>query len=154
MKLAVIAVGRLKERFWREAEEEYRKRLLPHASLSVEEVRDEPDTGPAARVLAAEGARIAERLQERDYVIALDIDGSRLSSELFAKKVAAVAGMGHSRIVFIIGGSRGLAPDVLRRSHLRLSFSDFTFPHQMMRIILLEQVYRAFTIMAGTKYHK
>ena len=154
MKLAVVAVGRLKEKFWREAEEEYRKRILPHASLFVEEVAEEADTGDVSRILATEGGRIAARLRERDYVIALDAGGRSFSSPAFAEKLADMAVFGHGRIVFIIGGSRGLAEDILKRANLRLSFSDFTFPHQMMRIILLEQVYRAFSIMAGAKYHK
>lgn len=154
MQIVILGVGKLKERYWREAEAEYRKRLSPHASCVVEEVADEADTADATRGLRAEGDRILARLRDRDYVIALDIVGKKMTSEQFADHLATVAGQGHGRYVFLIGGSHGLAHDVLQRAQLRLSFSDFTFPHQMMRIILLEQMYRAFRIQAGHPYHK
>ncbi len=154
MKLVIIAVGRLKESFWREAAEEYKKRISPHASCVIEEVTDEPDIGPSHIVKQVEAKRIVTKLKDRDYIVALDVAGRRMSTEAFADHVKGVQAEGYGRYVFIIGGSVGLDDSVLHRADLRLSFSDFTFPHQLMRVILLEQLYRAFRIHTGAPYHK
>lgn len=154
LQIVVLAVGRLKERYWREAEAEYRKRLQAFAVVSVEEVPDGPDGGDPGKTARLEGDRLLARIRERDGVIALDRAGRRFTSEAFAAEWVALSSRGYGRVVFVIGGPYGLSPAVLRRADLRLSFSDFTFPHQLMRVILLEQVYRAQTILAGPPYHK
>ncbi len=150
----ILTVGKLKERYWREAEEEYRKRLLAHASCLVEAVQDEPDQGAADRIRETEAGRLLAKLRERDHVIALDSRGEKMTSQRFSEYLGLVYARGYGRYVFVIGGSRGLASSVLERADLTLSFSDFTFPHQLMRVILLEQIYRAFRIQTGAPYHK
>lgn len=150
----ILTVGKLKERYWREAEEEYRKRLLAHASCLVEAVQDEPDQGAAERIRETEAGRLLAKLRERDHVIALDSRGKKMTSQHFSEYLGLMSARGYGRYVFVIGGSRGLAPSVLERADLTLSFSDFTFPHQLMRVILLEQIYRAFRIQTGAPYHK
>ena len=153
MQIVILSVGKLKEKFWREAEAEYKKRLQSFASLSLEEVPDEAGD-QVDRVKALEAAHVLERLRDRDFVVALDAKGKKFTSEEFARYIEGVFFKGASRYVLVIGGSHGLDASVLSRADLLLSFSDFTFPHQLMRIILLEQLYRAFQIMRGTKYHK
>ncbi len=153
LQIVVLAVGKMKERHYREAEAEYSKRLQAFASLVVEEVPDEPDDR-AERGMTLEGTRVLERIRERDQVIALDARGKRFTSEGFAAHLEERFARGASRYVFVIGGSRGLDRRVKERADLLLSFSDFTFPHQLMRVILLEQLYRAFQILRGAKYHK
>ncbi len=154
MQIVILTVGKLKERYWREAEEEYRKRLLAHASCLVEAVQDEPDQGAAERIRETEAGRLLAKLRERDHVIALDSRGKKMTSQHFSEYLGLMSARGYGRYVFVIGGSRGLAPSVLERADLTLSFSDFTFPHQLMRVILLEQIYRAFRIQTGAPYHK
>lgn len=153
MQILVLSVGKLKEKYWREAEAEYIKRLQASASLSVEEVADEPGE-QAERVKVAEASRVLSKIRERDLVIALDARGKKFTSPAFAEQLSELQKSGAGRYVFVIGGSHGLSPDVLNRANLILSFSDFTFPHQLMRIILLEQLYRAFRIQSGAPYHK
>lgn len=154
MQITVIAVGKLKEKYWKEAQAEYLKRLLPYASLSVLEVEDEADEGDPARIKKQEGARITAKLKERDFVIALEIQGASCTSLQFAKKLQESFAQGFSRYVFVIGGSQGLDDAIVQRSHWRFSMSPLTFPHQMARIILLEQLYRGFRIVTGAPYHK
>lgn len=154
MQFVVVAVGRLKERYWVDAVEEYRKRITPYASCVLEEVADEPDHLPLETVKQIEGRRIITKLRERDYVIALDVQGKRMSSEVFADHLSIIRDQGYGRYVFVIGGSLGLDEHLLQRANLRLSFSEFTFPHQLMRVILLEQMYRALRIQVGAPYHK
>ena len=153
MQIVILAVGKLKERYFREAEAEYKKRLQAFASLFLEEVTDEPG-GQTARVKATEGTRLLDRIKDRDVVIALDARGKKFTSEAFAEHLDGLFTSGASRYVLVIGGSHGLDERVLARADLLLSFSDFTFPHQLMRVILLEQLYRAFQIMRGSPYHK
>ncbi len=153
MQIVILSVGKLKEKFWREAEAEYKKRLQSFASLSLEEVSDEAGD-QVGRIKAVEAARVLDRIRDRDFVIALDAKGTKFTSQAFARYLEDVFTKGASRYVLVIGGSHGLDASVLSRADLILSFSDFTFPHQLMRIILLEQLYRAFQIMRGTKYHK
>ncbi len=159
MKIDIVCVGKIKEKFFTQALEEYRKRLSAYCDLSVIEVKDEntPDNASAAVVdgiLKTEGERLMSKLREDAYVIALDIDGKSLSSEEFAGKLSSLMTYGSSRISFVIGGSLGLHGSIKDRADLRLSFSKMTFPHQLMRVILAEQIYRAFRIMKGQPYHK
>lgn len=159
MKITVIGVGRLKEKYWQAAIDEYSKRLSKYVKLDIIEVPDEkaPENLRAAEeeiVKKNEGERILKNIRDGAYVIALAINGKMLSSEELSEFLneRMVRGAGH--IVFVIGGSLGLSPEVLDRADYKLSFSKMTFPHQMMRVILLEQFYRAVKIMKNEPYHK
>lgn len=154
MQISVIAVGKLKERFWRDAQDEYLKRLGAYGQVRVEEVADEPDSMTTPRALELEGERILSRIRERDYVIALAIEGQRTTSEGLASRLEQLQGQGHGRQVFVIGGSNGLHTSVLRRANWQLSLSDLTFAHAFARVLLLEQLYRSFRIQTGAPYHK
>ena len=159
MKIDTVCVGKIKEKFFTQALEEYQKRLSAYCDLSVIEVKDEntPDNASAAVVegiLKTEGERLMSKLREDAFVIALDIEGKSLSSEELADKLSSLMTYGSSRISFVIGGSLGLHKSIKERADLRLSFSKMTFPHQLMRVILAEQIYRAFRIMKGQPYHK
>ena len=157
MRAALVCVGKLKERYWREACAEYEKRLARYASLEILEVQDAPEpahenAGTQAQVLRAEGERILSRIRPDDVVVALAIEGKTYDSVGFAKHLEQIAQRG--RVVFVIGGSLGLSPEVYARANERLSFSTLTFPHQMMRVVFLEQLYRACRIQSGERYHK
>lgn len=159
MKITVIGVGRLKEKYWQAAIDEYSKRLSKYVKLDIIEVPDEkaPENLSAAEeeiVKKNEGERILKNIRDGAYVIALAINGKMLDSEELSEFLneRMVRGAGH--IVFVIGGSLGLSPEVLDRADYKLSFSKMTFPHQMMRVILLEQFYRAVKIMKNEPYHK
>ena len=159
MKITVIGVGRLKEKYWQAAIDEYSKRLSKYVKLDIIEVPDEkaPENLSAAEeeiVKKNEGERILKNIRDGAYVIALAINGKMLGSEELPEFLneRMVRGAGH--IVFVIGGSLGLSPEVLDRADYKLSFSKMTFPHQMMRVILLEQFYRAVKIMKNEPYHK
>ncbi|MBR2560189.1 MAG: 23S rRNA (pseudouridine(1915)-N(3))-methyltransferase RlmH [Firmicutes bacterium] len=158
MNINVVCVGKLKERYWTEACAEYLKRLSSYCSVKVTELREAKQQGAGAAaealVVEQEGKAILEKIGERDYVIALAVKGKRLSSEGLADKINALALEGRSDMCFVIGGSLGLSPEVMKRADYSLSFSDMTFPHQMMRVILLEQIYRSFKIIRGETYHK
>ena len=159
MNITVIAVGKIKEKYYTDAVKEYAKRLGRYCRLHILEVADEQTPDGAGQALEdqirqKEGQRILKNLKEDSYVIALAIQGKKLSSEVFADKMEQLAISGRSHITFIIGGSLGLSPEVLKRADYLLSFSDMTFPHQLMRVILLEQVYRGFRIIHGEPYHK
>lgn len=159
MNVTVIAVGKIKEKYYTEAVKEYAKRLSRYCKLNIIEVADEqtPDgAGPALeeQIRQKEGQRILKNLKEDSYVIALAIQGKKLSSEAFAGKLEQLAIAGKSHITFLIGGSLGLSGEVLSRADYLLSFSDMTFPHQLMRVILLEQVYRCYRIIHHEPYHK
>ena len=158
MNIDIVCIGKLKERYWTEACAEYIKRLSSYCSIKVTELREarQTGTGPAAEALVVEqeGRSILDKIGERDYVIALAVKGKRLSSEGLAEKINALALEGRSDVCFVIGGSLGLSDEVMRRADMALSFSDMTFPHQMMRVILLEQIYRSFKIIRGETYHK
>ncbi len=158
MRIAVIGVGKLKEKYFVMAVEEYAKRLARYCKLEMMETADEktPDGASAAeeeRIKRVEGERILRALKAEDCVIALAIQGEAPSSEELAVKLEQLSFLGR-RIVFVIGGSLGLHDSVLARADLRLSFSRMTFPHQLMRVILLEQIYRSFRITKGEPYHK
>ncbi len=159
MKISVISVGKIKEKYLRDAVAEYVKRLSRYCRLEMIEVADEktPDqAGEAAEeaIRAKEGERLLKYIREDMYVITLEINGKMLTSEEFAEKIETLGIQGKSSIAFVIGGSIGLGKEVLKRSDLALSFSKMTFPHQLMRAILLEQVYRAYRIINGEPYHK
>lgn len=159
MKITIIAVGKIKERFYTEALSEYSKRLSKYVKLEVLEVADEktPDQASEreeAQILDKEGQRILSKIPQNAYVVALAIQGKMLTSEGLSEKLAELGLRGDSHVAFVIGGSLGLAPSVLERADFKLSFSKMTFPHQLMRVILLEQIYRAMRIMRNEPYHK
>ena len=158
MNINVICIGKLKEKYWTEACGEYLKRLSSYCSIKVTELREARQSGEGASaealVVEQEGRSILEKIGPRDYVIALAVKGKRLSSEGLAEKINALALEGRSDVCFVIGGSLGLSREVMERADYSLSFSDMTFPHQMMRVILLEQIYRSFKIIRGEAYHK
>ena len=159
MKIKIICVGKIKENFYKEAITEYAKRLSKFTSFSVIEVSDEKTDEKASQkenelVLSKEGKRILEQIGNDDYVISLCIEGKPLSSVDFSKKISEVMLNGYSNISFLIGGSLGLSDEVKKRSDFKLSFSEMTFPHQLMRVILTEQIYRALKIINNEPYHK
>lgn len=159
LNVKIICVGRTKEKFFREAAEEYIKRLSRFCSLEIAEVKDEPTPDGGSQkeknmVLRKEGAGILNKISKGAYVISLCVEGKGMSSEGLSELLDDLAVRGAGSVVFVIGGSLGLSDEVKQRSNLRLSFSDMTFPHQLMRVILLEQIYRAFTISKGITYHK
>ncbi len=158
-EIRIVCVGKLKEAYWRDAVSEYAKRLSRFCTLAVDEVREEllPKNASAKdeeNVKAEEGKRILERIPEGTFMILLDVSGKELSSEAFAARMEELAVEGKSRLAFVIGGSLGVSVDVRRRADFRLSFSPMTFPHQLMRVVLLEQIYRAFKIRSNETYHK
>lgn len=159
MKVTVISVGKLKERYLKDAIAEYTKRLGKYCRLEIFEVMDEklPDRAESAAeeaVRTKEGERILKYVRDDAYIITLEIDGAQLSSEKLAERIENLGIQGKSHIIFIIGGSIGLGENVRSRADFALSFSKMTFPHQLMRVILLEQVYRSFRIINGEPYHK
>ncbi len=159
MKITIIAVGKIKEKFYREAVAEYEKRLSRYCSLEILEVADEqtPERASAAEeelIKKKEAERILKHIRENSYVITLEITGKKYDSESFAGQIEKLGLQGTGRLVFVIGGSLGLHESVSERADLKISFSDMTFPHQLMRVILTEQIYRAFRIMNHEPYHK
>lgn len=159
MKITLITVGKIKEKFYRDAIDEYVKRLSRYCKLDIIEVADEktPDNASEAennRILSKEGDRILSHIRDNSYVIVLAIKGKMLDSVELSRKIENLAVSGNGDITFIIGGSLGLDERVNKRANYSLSFSPMTFPHQLMRVILLEQVYRAFRISANEPYHK
>ena len=154
VSITVISVGKIKEKFFTSAIEEYAKRLTRYCNLNIVEVKDEATEGNKAVVLEIEATRIEEKIPENAKVITLCVEGKQKSSEHFSKYLDNLMVTGTAKIVFIIGGSMGLHERIKERSDLRLSFSEMTFPHQLMRVVLLEQIYRAFTIIEGKTYHK
>jgi 23S rRNA (pseudouridine1915-N3)-methyltransferase len=159
MNINLICVGTLKERYWKEAADEYRKRLGKYCVLTIDEIKEGrvPDNASPAEEKAvkdAEGIAILRRLRNGSCVVALDMRGAALSSEDFAGKLSALPHMGKNHIVFVVGGPFGLSDAVLARADLRLSLSEMTYPHRMARIVLLEQLYRAFKIIKNEAYHR
>lgn len=159
MRITVIAVGKIKEKFFDEAVKEYGKRLGRYCRLEIIQVADErtPDGAGEAlkkQIKDREGERILAQIKDGAYVIALAIEGKMLDSEELAEKLGQLAVGGVSQIVFVIGGSLGLSQAILGRADYQLSFSRMTFPHQMMRVILLEQIYRGYRILNHEPYHK
>lgn len=159
MRITVITVGKIKEKFFTDAIGEYAKRLSKYCTLNQIEVPDEkaPETlsdKEMVQIKDKEGERILAKIKDSQYVITLEIKGKQLTSEGLSEKLADLGLEGNSDVVFIIGGSLGLSDLVLERSNFALSFSKMTFPHQMMKVVLLEQIYRGFRIMKGEPYHK
>lgn len=159
MNISIVTVGKLKEKYLRAGIAEYAKRLGAYAKITEVEVADEkaPEQLSEADmeiVKKKEGERILAKIPQDAYVIALAIDGKMKTSEQLAKDMESLMTYGRSKVVFVIGGSLGLHDEVLKRADEKLSFSKMTFPHQLMKLILLEQVYRAFRIMKGEPYHK
>ncbi|MEG2195720.1 MAG: 23S rRNA (pseudouridine(1915)-N(3))-methyltransferase RlmH [Terrisporobacter sp.] len=159
MNISVISVGKLKEKYLKLGIEEFAKRLTKYSKLDMIELDDEkcPENLSEKDMLIVkdkEGKKILSKVKNNSYVIALAIDGKNLSSEELADTISKLAVRGNSHITFIIGGSLGISDDVLSRADYKLSFSKMTFPHQMMRLILLEQIYRAFRINNNEPYHK
>ncbi len=159
ISISIIAVGKLKENFYKEAIEEYQKRLSAFCRFEVIEVKDEktPDTPTETekqQLLKKEGERIIAKIPKNSKVITLCVEGKEMPSEDLARLISEFSVSGQSHITFVIGGSMGLSEEVKRLSCLRLSFSKMTFPHMLMRVILAEQLYRAFTIIEGKTYHK
>ena len=158
MKIRIVAVGKLKEKYLREGVAEYEKRLAPFASVELLETREEymaenPSEAQRQQTLAIEGERLLRLVPEKSFLIVLDVKGKLLSSEALAKELASLALQGQSDLTFLIGGAFGLSPAVRERADLRISFSPMTFTHQMVRLLLYEQIYRAFKINRGEKYH-
>lgn len=159
MKITLITVGKIKEKYLKDAIAEYSKRLSRYCKLEIIEVADEKTPDQASETVEEnirnkEGERILKHIRDDMYVITLEIGGKMLSSEELAQKIETLGIQGESSIAFVIGGSIGLGKEVLKRSDYALSFSKMTFPHQLMRVILLEQIYRGYRILAGEPYHK
>lgn len=159
MRIRLVTVGKIKERYFEDAIAEYAKRLSRYCKLDIIQVADEktPDGAGTAlekQIKEKEGQRILSNIKDGAYVIALAVEGKMLSSEEMASKLQKLGVDGVSQIVFVIGGSLGLSDEVMKRADYALSFSKMTFPHQLMRVVLLEQVYRSFRIIGGEPYHK
>lgn len=159
MHIRIVCIGKLKERYWTEAVEEYGKRLKRYCDLEIIQLKearlaDKASVSEEQNVIREEGQSIIKNIKEGSFVITLEILGKELSSEALAEKIENLGIEGHSDITFVIGGSLGLSEEVSRRADFKLSFSKMTFPHQMMRVVLLEQIYRAFKIIKNETYHK
>lgn len=159
MNITLYTVGKIKENFYRQAIEEYSKRLGRYCKLKIIEVADEktPDRASDAvemQIKDKEGERLLKQIKDGTFLIALAIDGKKMDSVAFSEKLHTLGLHGSSDVGFVIGGSLGLSDAILKRADLKLSFSDMTFPHQLMRVILLEQIYRAYRIISNEPYHK
>lgn len=159
MKITVITVGKIKEKYLEDAIAEYSKRLSRYCKLEIIQVADEKTPDRASEVVETlikdkEGERILSHIKDTAYVVALAIEGKMISSEELAELIDGLGVRGESHIQFVIGGSLGLSKKVLERADYKLSFSRMTFPHQLMRVILLEQIYRSYRIVNGEPYHK
>ncbi len=150
--IKIITVGSIKEKYLKDAIEEYTKRLSKYTNFEIIEVKDE-GLVEKQKTLILEEEKILKHINDRDYIITLEIEGKEMSSVEFSEKLERIQ-MENSNIVFIIGGSYGLSKSIKDKSNLKLSFSKMTFPHQLFRVILLEQIYRSFKIMNNEKYHK
>lgn len=158
LSVNIICVGKLKERYLRDAIDEYSKRMKPLCKLEIielpeERVADNPSAAEIQRTITLESERITAKLNKSDYVIAMCVEGRNISSEELSSRLEDIS-MTHSTVDLIIGGSWGLSDELKARSDFRLSMGKMTFPHQLCRVMLLEQIYRAFQISKGTKYHK
>ncbi len=159
MKITILTVGKIKEKYLKDAIAEYSKRLSKYCKLEIIEVADEKTPDQASEVVEEnirnkEGERLLKYIKDDAFVITLEINGKLLTSEELADKIDKLGIGGNSHIIFVIGGSIGLGKEVLKRSNYALSFSKMTFPHQLMRVILLEQIYRSYRIIQGEPYHK
>ncbi len=159
MNINIICTGKIKETYLRDAIEEYKKRISRFSDIKITEVQDEkdpkiPSPSLTEKAKEKEGKRIIEKIPERSFVTALCINGTKYDSLSFAEEISQMSMKGMGSITFIIGGSNGLSDEVIKRADSKISFSDMTFPHQLMRVILLEQIYRAFKILNNEPYHK
>lgn len=159
MNINIVCIGKLKEKYWKDAVSEYSKRISGFAKLEITELKESrlPANASQAdelKVKELEGEEILKKIKPGDYCITLEIKGKELDSVALSDKVRNLGLEGKTNIVFVIGGSLGLSEKVSARADFKLSFSKMTFPHQMMRVILLEQIYRSFKIIAGETYHK
>ncbi len=159
MKITILCVGKVKEKFYRDAVLEFSKRLSRYCKLEIIETVDEKTTEDASEneiriIKEKEGERLLKNMKEDAYVICLCIDGKQLDSEELSEKIEKLGIQGISHIYFVIGGSLGLSDAVIKRANFKLSFSKMTFPHQLMRVILMEQIYRSYRIMNNEPYHK
>ena len=159
MKIKIVTVGKLKEKYLKDGIAEYAKRISRFATVEMVELADEktPDRASDsenAKILDVEGNRILSKIGEREFVVVLAIEGKTLSSEEFSKQLEQASINGSSTLTFVIGGSLGLSNEVKKRANLSVSFGCLTLPHQLMRLVLVEQIYRAFTIQQGSPYHK
>ncbi|KXU13524.1 LSU m3Psi1915 methyltransferase RlmH [Streptococcus oralis] len=159
MKVKIVSIGKLKEKYLKEGIKEYAKRLSRFTSLELIELADEktPDKASPSenqKIMEIEGKRILSKVGEREFVVVLAIEGRTMSSEELSQQLETASIHGFSTLTFIIGGSLGLAPMVKKRANLQLSFGRLTLPHQLMRLVLIEQIYRSFTIQQGSPYHK
>ena len=159
LNITIICVGKIKEKYLKAAIDEYSKRLSRYCKLNIVEVPDEKTPDNASEkdemiIKDKEGDKILKKIKENMYVVALDLKGKTLSSEEFAAHLDNLSVKGNSNIAFIIGGSLGLSQDVLARANFKLCFSKMTFPHQLFRVMLLEQIYRGYRINSGEPYHK
>ena len=159
MKITLYCIGSLKERYWKEACEEYLKRILPYAKITVEEYPDIPERGKSSameieEIKNKEGEKILSRLGPNEYLIALDLNKKQLDSVAFASYLEKAFEQHDASVSFVIGGSNGLSDALKKRANDSLSFGEMTFPHQLSRVMLLEQIYRAFRIMKHQPYHK
>ena len=159
MKIKLVTVGKLKEKYLKDGIAEYSKRISRFATVEMIELADEktPDRARDSeneKILDLEGNRILSKIGDREFVVVLAIEGKTLSSEEFSKQLEQASINGYSTLTFVIGGSLGLSPQVKNRANLSLSFGRLTLPHQLMRLVLVEQIYRAFTIQQGSPYHK
>lgn len=159
MKIKIVTVGKLKEKYLKDGIAEYSKRISRFATIEIIELSDEktPDRASDsenAKILDVEGNRILSKIGDREFVVVLAIEGKTLSSEEFSKQLEKASINGFSTLTFVIGGSLGLSKEVKKRANLSVSFGRLTLPHQLMRLVLIEQIYRAFTIQQGSPYHK
>lgn len=156
MKIKIIALGKIKEKFLKDGIEEFLKRLTPYVSLEITELSpiEIKDENLIERALDEEGENILSRIKPHDFVVTMEINGRQFSSEEFAAKIEELTNEGYGEIVFVIGSSCGISKNVSARANLKMSMSKMTFLHQFARLILVEQIYRAFKIIKGEKYHK
>lgn len=159
MKIKIVTVGKLKEKYLKDGIAEYSKRISRFAAVEMIELADEktPDRASDSeneKILDLEGNRILSKIGDREFVVVLAIEGKTLSSEEFSSQLEQASINGSSTLTFVIGGSLGLSKEVKKRANLSVSFGRLTLPHQLMRLVLIEQIYRAFTIQQGSPYHK
>lgn len=149
MNIKVICIGKLKEKFWQDSVKEYEKRLKSYCNIEIVEIKEDVSDDKEK-----EADSILKKIADRDFVITLDLKGKQQSSEEFSKYIDDLGQMGKSSLAFVIGGSEGIGESVSKRGDFSISFSKMTFPHQMIRVFLMEQIYRAFKIMRNEPYHK
>ncbi|MBR3057955.1 MAG: 23S rRNA (pseudouridine(1915)-N(3))-methyltransferase RlmH [Clostridiales bacterium] len=154
MKLRIVCAGKIKDKWLSDGIAEYSKRVSKYAKVEIVEVADSPDTLPTAQALDQEGKRMLARIGAGDYVIVMDLHGKQFTSEEWSEHMIHAFEKGGAEIVIVIGGSCGLSPELVERANERICLSKMTYTHQMTRLIILEQVYRAFKIHYGEKYHK